>query len=183
MEQRGTGLLLFLLLGILALQSRTAFFPQEEPPAFFLEKKEGIFVALGEGFSSPGVHQFSDGSAVHSVMKMTMPDGLVYDSQKSSSGHCLVSGERISLSSHDAEIVVVETNWMPSSWRMTLGIPLHPDRMTLADWPALPGIGVSLAQRIEDDRQKNGDFKSFDALKRVRGIGPGRLEEWRNYFH
>jgi competence protein ComEA len=50
------------------------------------------------------------------------------------------------------------------------------------DWQALPGIGPKLAERIEVDRQKNGEFASLEDLKRVSGIGKKRIEAWRIFF-
>jgi competence protein ComEA len=54
--------------------------------------------------------------------------------------------------------------------------------MTRDDWVALPGIGDVLADRIEIDRQINGDYGSVDALIRVKGIGKKRLEKWVDFF-
>jgi competence protein ComEA len=54
--------------------------------------------------------------------------------------------------------------------------------MNYDDWQALSGVGPRLAERIEVDRQQNGDFGSLDGLKRVRGIGPRSIEGWRNFF-
>lgn len=65
---------------------------------------------------------------------------------------------------------------------MVLGIPLQPDFLTPDGWDALPGIGPELAKRIVFDRQINGDFCSVDALKRVPGIGEGKIEQIRKYF-
>jgi len=39
-----------------------------------------------------------------------------------------------------------------------------------------------MADVIESDRQKNGDFGTFEALGRVKGIGNGRLKGWQPYF-
>jgi len=43
----------------------------------------------------------------------------------------------------------------------------------------LPGIGSSMAQRIEEDRQARGAFRSVEDLTRVKGIGPATLERLR----
>lgn len=71
---------------------------------------------------------------------------------------------------------------MAARKRVALGIALHPDRMSRADWESLPGIGPKLALAIELDRQENGDFGHLEALERVRGIGPKRIEAWRKFF-
>jgi len=42
----------------------------------------------------------------------------------------------------------------------------------------LPGVGPVLAERIVDDRTRNGDFISVDDLRRVYGIGPKKLDEF-----
>jgi competence protein ComEA len=42
---------------------------------------------------------------------------------------------------------------------------------SVAELEKLPGVGPSLAARIVDYRQKNGDFKKIEELMNVRGIG------------
>jgi competence protein ComEA len=84
---------------------------------------------------------------------------------------------------NDPEIAgEIEQGWMPARQRLALGIPLHPDRMSRDDWQTLPGIGEKLAAQIEIDRQNYGDFGSFDALDRVKGIGPAKLKALRPFF-
>jgi competence protein ComEA len=82
----------------------------------------------------------------------------------------------------ELQVVAIERDWMPSGQRIALGVPLHPDHMSAADWQILPGVGTRLAERIEQDRQENGDFNSLEAVARVSGIGPRRLETWREFF-
>ena len=80
------------------------------------------------------------------------------------------------------EHIEIAINKMKAKERMILGIPLDPDAMDLADWDSLPGIGSRLAKSIVDDRHKNGDFGSVEALKRVPGVGEGKLKGIIKYF-
>ncbi|MEM6285514.1 MAG: helix-hairpin-helix domain-containing protein [Bacteroidota bacterium] len=51
---------------------------------------------------------------------------------------------------------------------------------TAAELDALPGVGPALAQRIVDSRAQEGPFRSVDDVTRVRGIGPAKLEGFRD---
>lgn len=54
-----------------------------------------------------------------------------------------------------------------------------------ADWPELaqlPGVGITLAQRIVNRRENQGPFRTHDQLLDVRGIGPKTLEAIRPYL-
>lgn len=44
----------------------------------------------------------------------------------------------------------------------------------------LPGVGPSTAQKIVDDREKNGPFKTVEDLLRIPGIGEKKLESLRD---
>ena len=43
----------------------------------------------------------------------------------------------------------------------------------------LPGIGPVLAKRISDDRNIHGPYRQIEELRRVKGIGPKKLEGLR----
>ncbi len=46
----------------------------------------------------------------------------------------------------------------------------------------LPGIGPSLARRIIEYRNQNGDFKNIEDLKKVKGIGDRLFEKIKPYI-
>jgi competence protein ComEA len=83
-------------------------------------------------------------------------------------------------------------------WMATQRTALHDDVKDRADfnWPdmrldinranaaelaLLPGLGERLAQRILDDRARNGRFASVDELERVPGVGDTMIERLREY--
>lgn len=151
-------------------------------PAFSLQEQDVVYLGLEGEEGSFGGRQFIDRMAFGSVIKLTnvggedsLGAGLPEMSQ-------LVSGEIISFEKKAREINLVRNGWIAASHRIALGIPLHPDQMTEEDWVALPGIGNVLAERIELNRQENGDFGSLSALLRIKGIGMKSIEKWRDFF-
>lgn len=167
---------------LLFLTSR-GLLPVQDSPAFSLPPSSGLRVLLGDGFPNPGVHQFSDGSTISSVIGLTGVAAAVSGPRSGGGGDPdLVDGMALTLVKTDGDGWVVEQNWMPARQRLALGILLHPDRMSRDDWVTLPGIGEKMAERIEDDRQIYGDFGGFDALERVKGIGPAMLKKLRPFF-
>ena len=168
---------------LLALLLSRGSLPRQAPPAFSVAAPTGVQILLGEGFPNPGVHQFSDGITVRGVMELTglAPElsGLLLGADQDAG---LVDGMALRIASSAASDRGVEQSWMPARQRLALGIPLHPDRMSRDDWQTLPGIGEKLAAQIELDRQKYGDFGSFEALDRVKGIGPAKLKALRAFF-
>jgi competence ComEA-like helix-hairpin-helix protein len=74
---------------------------------------------------------------------------------------------------------------LPSPPRPAREVPvgrIDPNRASAAELIRLPGIGPALAGRIVADRDQNGPFRSPEALRRVRGIGPKTLERIRGFL-
>jgi competence protein ComEA len=59
------------------------------------------------------------------------------------------------------------------------GAPVNLNTATATELAGLKGIGPAKAQAIVEHREKNGQFKSIDDLKLVRGIGDKMLEQLR----
>ena len=157
--------------------------PVTEDLPFFLPSEPNYvhFELSGYGLS-PGVYQLNDGLPVLYVIELTVFASGNLSSSAESYFKPAINGARYGIAKKDQKIEIVQRGWMPAGKRIALGIALHPDRMSRSDWVALPGIGKKLAEKIHINRQKNGDFGSLDALKRVKGIGSGRIANWRIFF-
>ena len=57
--------------------------------------------------------------------------------------------------------------------------PVNINTASAAELASLSGIGPSKAEAIVEHREKNGQFKTVDDLKLVRGIGDKMLEQLR----
>lgn len=65
--------------------------------------------------------------------------------------------------------------------RVLIGRPVDLNRATVRDLAVVPGIGPGLAGEVVRDREDRGPFRSADELRRVRGIGPARMERARPF--
>lgn len=61
-------------------------------------------------------------------------------------------------------------------------ILLDLNRASRAELMQLPGVGPSLAERIESHREARGPFRRIDDLRQVPGVGPATLERLRGYL-
>ena len=178
----GQLLLIGLLLILLTVSTSRALFPPEENPVFLSDPAGRVSVELGGGFPHPGVYQIFDGMTRQDVIKMTLDDTSHDIVWLGDADLPVRAGEVLSLTEKSTTTKEFSVAWMSASKRAALGIPLHPDRMSLEDWAFLPGIGNSLAEKIESNRQKYGDFGTFSEFKRVKGVGNKRLTTWNQYF-
>lgn len=56
------------------------------------------------------------------------------------------------------------------------------NKASAVEFELLPDIGPALAKRIVDYRDQHGAFKSIEALREVKGIGPKTLSKIRSYL-
>jgi competence protein ComEA len=63
-------------------------------------------------------------------------------------------------------------------WSTLAWAAVDANTATKDELDALKGVGPAIAQRIVDERQKNGPFKSLDDLQeRVKGVGPATIKK------
>ena len=63
-----------------------------------------------------------------------------------------------------------------------LGRPVDLESAPVEDLAVVPGIGPGLAVEVVREREERGPFGTVEALRRVRGIGPVRLEKARPWL-
>ena len=70
-----------------------------------------------------------------------------------------------------------------AEWDVALEAARHVDvnAADAAELERLPGVGPVLAQRIVEEREQRGPFRSAEELSRVRGIGPKLYERLKDY--
>lgn len=162
---------------------RWGFFAEETPAAFLPSPPAtGVPVWLGDGYRAQGLHQFSDGDTPMDAISLTQGDIRRAAVPDGGWLRPLQPGERLDYRRTPDGRLALYRSLLPAQQRLLLHLPLHPDRMSRADWESLPGVGPKLATAILLDRQKNGDFGTWERLDRVKGIGPGRLKQWREFF-
>ena len=61
--------------------------------------------------------------------------------------------------------------------------PIDVNCINQAQLENVPGIGPFLASKIIEYRNKNGNFKNYEDLQEVYGIGPKKLEKLRPYLY
>ena len=166
---------------LLLLIARGVFVNEGSPLSFAVDT-DVVYVELGTGFESAGVHQFSDAAGWGSVISMTRAVSSGSWALVECCPLTIENGLYLEAAEEKEKATQIQCRWMPAEHRIALQIPLHPDRMSREDWIALPGIGEVLAERIELSRQKNGDFGCLEALQRVSGIGPKRIAAWNGFF-
>ena len=155
---------------------------QDGSVAFVPLTSSRVTIRLGGMVPVPGVYTFPNGVTVADVIKLTgaFPVARMADTQLFAAR--VKSGDIVMVAGENPQQPEIGVKTMKAGERILLGIPLDPDRMDRADWEALPGIGPKLADYIVADRQINGDFKSLQDLKRVPGIGEGKVGQLAVFF-
>lgn len=151
-------------------------------PAFLPLKDNSFHVELSGATDFPGVYQINDGSSLLHVINLTNAGAGEKFLRSVALKVPLEDGERIEILKKELKNRSFRRGWMTASHRVSMGIPLHPDRMSFEDWQFLPGIGETMARRLILDRQENGDFMNLEGLLRVKGVGEKSIERWRIFF-
>lgn len=101
--------------------------------------------------------------------------------------YCLEDGQKLYIPSiaeteiqyiteNNGESIIQETKVSGSSKIVNI------NKADVEDLETIPGIGPSMAEKIVNYRNENGNFKSIEDLKNVSGIGEKKFESMREYI-
>ena len=97
-------------------------------------------------------------------------------------GDALDNGMRIELQEAGTDRLRLISTPMGSRERFVLSIPIDLNQAAVEDLVMIPGISHRLARRIVEFRKSHGPFKTWDEVRRVKGIGPKKVERFQSYL-
>lgn len=131
-----------------------------------------ILVDVRGAVNQPGVYTLPAGSRVQDALARAGDVTSNADTRTLNLARRLNDGEQLYVPRQGEATSVPPTpssRSAPTATRAPSKININTASVDELD--TLPGIGPSLAQRIVDYRTQNGDFKTIEDIKKVRGIG------------
>lgn len=131
-----------------------------------------IIVDVRGAVNQPGVYTLPVGSRVQDALARAGDVTSDADTRTLNLARRLNDGEQLYVPRQgEATPVLFPTSARGASLATRVTSKMNINTATVDELDALPGIGPALAQRIVDYRTQNGDFKTIEDIKKVRGIG------------
>ena len=153
------------------------------------EKIKTIVIHIAGEVKTPGVVKVPEGSRIEDVVKSSGGLTEKADITNVNLAYIVTDGIKIRIPSIDDELekeqyilngagdgVIVSEN------KNNLDQVININKATQIEFETLPGIGPSLASKIIEYRNKNGNFKSISDIKKVEGIGDSKYNNIKEYI-
>jgi competence protein ComEA len=179
---KGNGIFLILLMLFLLMYSRGLIREEKQDVQYcYTDCNNNFFVRITGDIKEPGIYQF--------------PEPVDLDELIKTGGGLKVRG-RMNPPLMDLDLVsgawvIVkqkENSWtftrkeMSAFYKITLGIPIDIIRESIEGLTAIPGIGSSLAARIEEERNKKNGFRDLREIRSIPGIGKRLYEKIEKFI-
>ena len=151
------------------------------------EETEKIAVHIIGEVNKPGIIYLEEGARINDAIEEAGGETKEADLAQVNLAYVLQDGQKIYIPNKKEKITtyiiqesgnngVVEEN---SNTNESKGEneKVNINTASQSELDGLPGIGDSIAKRIIDYREQNGNFKSIEELKEVKGIGEAKFEE------
>ncbi len=128
----------------------------------------------------PGVYSLPEGSRVSDAVAAAGGATGTAAEEGINLARVLADGEQVRMLTAEEVAAGVTSDAgsavSPSGGAPSAGGKVDLNRASAAELDTLPGIGPSTAQKIIDDREANGPFKTIEDLMRVSGIGQKKFD-------
>lgn len=131
--------------------------------------KDSIVYVTG-AIQSPGLYKVASSSTIGDVIKGAggaLPYG---DIESINLAETVTGGQHIH----------IKFNFHGNPESLLRNQKININTATIKELDSLPGIGPTMAKRIEEYRQSKGAFTSIDDIKNVKGIGDGLFKKIRD---
>jgi len=132
--------------------------------------EKDIIVYVTGAIQSPGLYKLSSVSTVGDVIKGAggaLPYG---DVESINLAETVTGGQHIH----------IKFNFHGNPESLLRNQKININTATIKELDSLPGIGPTMAKRIEEYRQSKGVFTSIEDIKHVKGIGDGLFKKIRD---
>lgn len=132
--------------------------------------EKDIIVYVTGAIQSPGLYKLSSVSTVGDVIKGAggaLPYG---DVESINLAETVTGGQHIH----------IKFNFHGNPESLLRNQKININTATIKELDSLPGIGPTMAKRIEEYRQSKGAFTSIEDIKHVKGIGDGLFKKIRD---
>jgi competence protein ComEA len=136
-----------------------------------------ILVQAAGAVARPGVYHLASTARVADLLRAAGGPSADADSQALALAAPLTDGERVYVPRAGEAVATPGSAGSPSS---TVLLKVNLNTATAEQLDALPGVGPAIAAAIVDYRTRHGPFHSVDDLLDVRGIGPAKLDGFRD---
>lgn len=158
---------------------------EDESTESSAEAEPGVVVHVVGAVMRPGVYSLAPGARVTEAI--TAAGGALGNAALESLNlaRILADGEQVYVLTVDQVASGAGPPAAPTGAGLhagaTSGAQVDINRASASELDELPGVGPSTAQKIVDDREANGPFKTPEDLMRVPGIGTKKFESMREY--
>ena len=132
--------------------------------------KKDIIVYVTGAIQSPGLYKLSSVSTVGDVIKGGGGVQPYADVEAINLAETVQGGQHVH----------IKFNFHGNPEALLRNQKININTASVKELDALPGIGPTMAKRIEEYRQSTGDFTSIEDIKHVKGIGDGLFKKIRH---
>lgn len=134
------------------------------------EQARTVVVHVGGSVLAPGVYELGESARVQDAIEAAGGFGEQAATDALNLARVLADGEHVVVPTL-SEVEEASAAAAPDPAATPGGGKVNINAASAAELDALPGIGMSTAEKIVADRQANGPFATVEDLKRVSGIG------------